>query len=494
MKYTAYYHILLINNWKEIVTEQLTLMKRSGLYNAVDQVKIGALGGSGEELEDYIKDYKKCSIAYCSTDIKEYEFATLDLLYKDSVKEKPFYGVYFHVKGVSFPKITGGKYWRDYMNEYNLNQWKEAVKKLRKGYDLCGVKLITPQDKHHFPLHYSGNFFWFKSTYIKKLKPAKNRQDRFKAEFWSCTGNPKTATLCQMFADYSAKGTFEILKKTNGKNYVHTLSYNLPSETEKATNLLYSLNNANDFKHYIIDLSFPLAEGNVLPTNIQKAQNHNSEKLKDICRRYGSTYVKMPNIGVSQNWEQVWKHLNMKPKDVLMGADPDERPKQSDWVYAMGEVNRIDRIGLVSLMVEAHVPLVAKLNKKEFKHNMIKYITVPDAINWGLIGMTGEWMSRIGHIPYPKNAEKYGWIEFEMHPMFRQFGYKWVILPEYVVGHTDYELGSAGSSRILREWKNTIVHKLQIVTREYGHQISLEEYIQLRIDKKLLPELVNYIR
>jgi hypothetical protein len=494
MEIRAYYHILLVNNWKEIVIEQLTVMKRSGLYKIAREIKIGALGSDLKELEAVLKDYPKCSIAYYSENVKEYEFATLDILHEDSKKGKPFYGVYFHVKGVSFPLNSGGKYWRDYMNHYNLTTWKECVKKLQKGYDLCGVKLLGPQDRGGWNLHYSGNFFWFKSTYIKKLTPETTRKDRFRAEFWSCTGKPKAATLCQMFVDYSVKGTFQILKKTNGTNYVHTLSYNLPSETEKATASLYSLNNSADFKHYIIDLGFPLVDGGELPKNIQKAKDCNSEKLKDVCRKYGSTYIKMPNIGVSQNWQQVWKHLNMKPKDVLIGADPDERPLQKDWVYGMGEVNRLERIGLTSLMVEAHVPMLAKMNKREFEHNGIKYFTINEAINWGLIGMTGEWMETIKTIPYPKNALKYGWIEFEMYPMFKQHGFKWVILPEYVVSHTDYELGSPGSSRILRQWKNTIVHKLPEVTKAYGHQLSLEEYIELRISGELVPELIEYYK
>jgi hypothetical protein len=53
MEIRAYYHILLVNNWKEIVIEQLTVMKRSGLYKIAREIKIGALGservGSGFE-------------------------------------------------------------------------------------------------------------------------------------------------------------------------------------------------------------------------------------------------------------------------------------------------------------------------------------------------------------------------------------------------------------------------------------------------------------
>lgn len=494
MKYFVYYHVLLINNWKEIVIEQLTLMQRSGLYDKIDKIKIGCLGEPLDKLQELLKDYPKCNVAYYSKDIKEYEYVTLDLLLNDSKTEKPFFGLYFHTKGVSFPKISGGKYWRDYMGHYNITTWKEAVKKLQKGYDLCGVKLIGPNDPNHFPLHYSGNFFWFKSSYISRLKPSPNRSNRFNAEFWSCTGNPKAATLCQLFVDYDTKGTFEILKKTYGKNFVHTLAYNLPSEVEKATKILYSQNKPCDFAHYIIDLGFPLAEGGELPKDITKARLHNSMKLKDICRRYGSVYIQMPNIGVSQNWEQVWKHLDMKPKDVLIGLDPDERPMNQDWVYAMGEINRLDKIGLVGLMVEAHQNMIHRIQKKQFEYNKIKYYKFNQFLNWGLISMTGEWMQKMGKIPYPPNAKKYGWIEHEMIPYFDKLGYSWVILKDYIVGHTDYELNSPGSSQILRQWKNTIIFGIKEMNQYFGNQLSLEDYIQLRIDKKLPIEFNKWIK
>jgi hypothetical protein len=95
--------------------------------------------------------------------------------------------------------------------------------------------------------------------------------------------------------------------------------------------------------------------------------------------------------------------------------------------------------------------------------------------------MSGEWLDKMGGVPYPKNAERYGWIEHEMLPLFAKHGYKWVILPDYKVRHTDYELGDAGTSKILREWKNYIIFRL----KERGYQISLEQFINEKIQGKI---------
>lgn len=471
----------MINNWKEIVLSQLSLLKKSGLYDECETIRISALGEPIKELESILSSFLKCNIDFYDTNPLLFEFPALDLMHDDSNELKSFYGLYIHTKGVSFPNHSGGKYWRDYMNHYNITLYKEAIKQLNKGNDMCGVKLLQPKDNVANKLHYSGNFFWFKSSYIKTLKKETNREDRFNAEFWACSGSPKAVSLCQLFVDYNTKGVFEIMKRTNGKNIVHTLSYNLPSEVEKATNLIYTLNDPKDFKHYIIDLGFPLSDGNTLPDNVDEAKRINSDKLKSIAKKYGSEYVQMNNIGVSQNWEQVYRYMKMQPKDVLIGADPDEHPLDKDWISAMGEVLRVDKIGLASLMMTDHVPIVAKMGKKEFEVNGVRYLRLNNFLNWALIGMTGEWLDKMGGVPYPKGAKCYGWIEHEMIPLFEKHGYKWVILPDYRVKHTDYELGEPGASKILREWKNTIVFRL----KELGYQPTLEEYIEMRKTGKI---------
>mgnify|MGYP001568893692 CR=1 FL=1 len=63
----------------------------------------------------------------------------------------------------------------------------------------------------------------------------------------------------------------------NGK-YIYTLSFNLVTEVEKATERLYKQNKHN-FEHYIVDLGFPLVKGDEIPDNIEEG----FEKLVLLC-------------------------------------------------------------------------------------------------------------------------------------------------------------------------------------------------------------------
>jgi hypothetical protein len=469
MNYNAYYHILLINNWRQIVREQLSLMMRSGLYDKLSTIRIGALGPDIEELQELLQDYPKCEIVRYSPDIQKYEFWTLKILHHDALEDKPFYAVYFHTKGVSFPYppySIGGKHWRDYMNHYNLKEWNEPVKMLRKGFDTCGVKLLTEKDPPARKLHYSGNFFWCKSSYVKRLVDPEtmDQRDRFNAEFWIGTGKPQTACLCDDFVDYNTKGCFH-----EGTNYVHTLAYNLPSETEKAVNLLYSQN--ENFKHYIVDLGFPIASDKLI--DIEKAKKINTSKLKGIAQKYGSEYVKFENIGVSQNWDQVFKYLKLKDEDVLIGADPDEHPQNEGWVNAMGDVLRSGP-GLVSLMMLDHVNILKKYKPKNIDGH--RCLVNPGQVNWALIGLSGWFLNQMGTVPHPPNAKRYGWIEWAIRQEMNKYKVDWACLMDFKVRHTDFELDDPGTSEVLREWKNLIIFQI----KKYG-QISLEEYIERKL-------------
>ena len=60
------------------------------------------------------------------------------------------------------------KYWRHYLNYFNIIKWKDAVNKLDEGYDSCGVLWIS--DKEHPNLSistwedrgfYAGTFFGY---------------------------------------------------------------------------------------------------------------------------------------------------------------------------------------------------------------------------------------------------------------------------------------------------------------------------------------------
>lgn len=467
----------MINDWKSIVREQLDLLKRCGLYDELECCCIGALGLGIDSLKEILKDFPKCRIVRYSADITKYEFWTLKIAWYDANHEKPFYGLYFHTKGVTWPGHEGGTYWRHHMNHWNIKKWRDNIKMLRKNYDTCGVKLVDKK----WPLHYSGNFFWFKSSYLKRLPDPESldMSNRMNAEFWSCSGGAKAANLCDRWVDYNCKGRYH-----SGVNYVHTLAYNLTTEVEKSVKLLYEQN--NDFQHFIVDLGFPLIKDEV-PQSFSNAKQYNSQELKRIAKHYGSEYVKIDNVGVSQNWDAVFKMLGMDDDDILIGADPDERPQNEGWVSAMGDVLR-SGFGLASLMMVDHVPLLA--NKHPIEVEGVRIISGKKiSLNWALIGMSGKFLNAMGEVPVPSGAARYGWIENAVKKGLDDHGFDWCVMPDYTVVHTDYardpyhffkdpdraEVYDPESSRLLREWKNSMVFQI----KELG-QMSFEDYLTMR--------------
>jgi len=451
MKIKGFWHIMMANNYYEVITEHFKIMKSSGLYNACDVIYVGCLGNP-KELHNVslFFDKTKVKIDIYNSRMDFYEFITLKHLKYIADNTEPFYGFYIHTKGVSYQTVyEGGEYWRDYMNHYILRKWKDNIKRLDKGYDLCGVKLLDDKSAPAYKLHYSGNFFWFRSVYVMKLPlvDSMNITNRFEAELWIGKMQPKATTLCQEFVDYNTKGKFH--PPEDHRNICFTLSYNLVSETTKAVKLLYNLN--EDFEHYIVDLGFPL-EKDIIPDDIQKAQKNNSRKLRELAGKYGSKYLKFKNIGVSQNWTAVYNHTKPSDDDILIGVDPDERPLDKNWIKAMEYIFKTDKtIGICSLMMTDHAKILSEYAKKKIG-DLDCYEPI-NLINWALIGINGKFLNLIKEIPYPEKAPKYGWIEHGLLELLKQHKFRWVILCDYRVEHTE-------CSTIYRQWKNRVIFEL----------------------------------
>ncbi len=202
----GFWHVCMINNWEKVVREQLDLLVKHGLYNEVKFISVCAVGRLSDfyKLVSLLKPYPKLKLNHPSDSIEVFEFPTLELL-KTYARLESHFGFYIHTKGVSNPK---GDHWRDYLNYFNIVKWRECQHFIRSGYDLCGVKLI--QAGAH-PMHYSGNFWHYDSDYIQTLKPISslNHQNRYEAEMWVCSGNPRAATLSQKMIDHYNKEKFK---------------------------------------------------------------------------------------------------------------------------------------------------------------------------------------------------------------------------------------------------------------------------------------------
>lgn len=258
--------------------------------------------------------------------------------------------------------------------------------------------------------------------------------------------------------------------------YIYTLAFNLFSEVQKATERLYRQNEKN-FHHIILDLGFPLINGNEIPQNIEEAQEQNSESLKALCARFGSGYLKAKNEGVSQNTTTVYKHINPTDEDMLISCEPDEIQVEGGWVDALANVIK-GGLAYCAPRLTEHEDLLARS-----PHAKLKVIggeevyVMSGTLNYGQIAYNCGFLNKFGGIPFPAEAPIYGYLEHVLVRMINESGMEWGLLKNFTTDHTDYEKGTVGASKLLRQWKNdSIFYRI----KTGGKQIPFEEWLGLK--------------
>lgn len=199
-------HIYAVNNYEEIVENQINKMCESGLYGEADKIFYGVVCDSNY----YIND-EKFEKLYCTLDEEESEVATINCMrkYFDKIGEnhKVFY---VHTKGVTRPYWDHYTDWRDFMEYFVIEQYKLCIDALEYA-DVAGVNWhygagwrgAAPVAQPHF----NGNFWWANSTYLKKLPELTEETSfyqefkgirmptRWDAEFWLGRAKPKVVEL-----------------------------------------------------------------------------------------------------------------------------------------------------------------------------------------------------------------------------------------------------------------------------------------------------------
>lgn len=255
---------------------------------------------------------------------------------------------------------------------------------------------------------------------------------------------------------------------------VHTLGYNIPELIEEATVSLYELNPENTYKHVIADLGYPLGQKResweMVPQHMGINKRKNAVEIVDIGTLHMSDFVRVPNKGVSGNWTQIAQMYDIGRGDVLIGADPDERPMDKGWVDAMAKVMQGDSsIAIVSLVLPELLALEGFFEKYFWGEREVNGIRVWEGrylCQWALIGISGSFIHAAGGVPYPEVAPIYGHIEGACDTMMKHLGMKWVMLPDYRVQHIS-------SSPLAQEWKNWVAGE----GLDVG-QISFEQWLR----------------
>lgn len=204
MKKYIFVHIAVINNVNYVLNHILDTIYKSGLYNQADKIFL-CINGDPSLL--FFTHRDKYIIINQNNNIFKYEFPTLYLLW-DICQKEDCYVLYLHTKGVSkdWNRYIGMSDWLDCMLYFNVERYNDCIKSLNKGNDVVGVMFYkTPTDidyektiwkKGEINCHFSGNFWWSKSSHLRALtKPSsiiKNNDYfnyRMYAEMYICRRN-----------------------------------------------------------------------------------------------------------------------------------------------------------------------------------------------------------------------------------------------------------------------------------------------------------------
>lgn len=229
MKIRLYNHMFLNDDasWIFMFLDQMKQLEDFGLLDATEIVSITVLGNDKQfKLYDEISslypkiETHKIPYGITSEELKLFTHYKGNISYtgkegqKDFVFEVPtmkrfwddshtqdFYGLYYHAKGATafpnwfkngdnIPKFKNYFYWKKFLEWGCIERWKDCVNALDAGNEVAGCNY----NNHPVP-HYSGNFFWFRSDYMKTLDDPSDSEwwrtskppywlDRMLPEFW----------------------------------------------------------------------------------------------------------------------------------------------------------------------------------------------------------------------------------------------------------------------------------------------------------------------
>lgn len=240
-KKIVYYHVYLTDDystWAGILLEQMHHIQTSNLMSQIDEFRVTAITQNDLRKDSFAaicKTYEKkfdiefvqnpyaddyAMLANINNDETVTENYTYRKLWNDCQNEDMLL-LYIHTKGITsvINHLKAGRtndyvkyyHWRQFLNWGVLESWYRCVQSLEV-YDVAGVNYYEKPAKH-----FSGNFWWSKSDYIKRLpNPAtkewwrklqeettdqwlKYVSDRFRDEQWLCSlSNVKVCNLFEL--------------------------------------------------------------------------------------------------------------------------------------------------------------------------------------------------------------------------------------------------------------------------------------------------------
>jgi hypothetical protein len=175
MKIIGFYHTPDMPGWNEVMSDQLTKMSESGLLDRIDELHVCMNGNAAsfQTAQELLQEYDNIFFVPVSTTTDRGEYPTLNYLkaYCDKQTDE-FFVMYTHLKGLSKRGDPYRNDWRQYMDYWQIERWEDNVTALSQNYETTGINFNDhPARTHDIWPHYSGNFWWARASYIRKLEP-----------------------------------------------------------------------------------------------------------------------------------------------------------------------------------------------------------------------------------------------------------------------------------------------------------------------------------
>lgn len=186
----VFWHVNELGGWRDVADQQWKLMADSGLEKAAKEINICANGQpwtfepwvtahNAGKIKTNVKLISVCSHAAF------HEWTTLNYMHNQAKQsEENFYICYIHLKGLlrwGDPNVGD---WRDFMNWGAIEKWQDNVAALAD-HDCSGTNWNTEP----WP-HFSGNFWWARSDYVKKLDTLIHPEDKLARGFTQFKQHP----------------------------------------------------------------------------------------------------------------------------------------------------------------------------------------------------------------------------------------------------------------------------------------------------------------
>lgn len=163
----------------EIIHEQMTALKSTGLEDAASEIHIGINAGvdDGKVFADSLLP-AKAKLAYHGLESRA-ENLTIIML-ENWAKDHPGWAVlYFHAKGSSHAQ--GSDYgsfvgrWRNRMMFQCVTQWRQCVLDLER-FEAVGCHWLTEQGWDKSQHYFAGTYYWVRSEFFATIPSMYTRQ------------------------------------------------------------------------------------------------------------------------------------------------------------------------------------------------------------------------------------------------------------------------------------------------------------------------------